>query len=130
LAQVGDLREDVRRGLLTDGQLERITSLFGRGAADRMVIERAWALEARLRVLERLGSDLAPMPRSRLRVVAADPGGGAFGNAVLAAYVTVTLAHLLRHARPGRPWRHTVCVAAAPPPPGPGVRQPRRAADG
>jgi hypothetical protein len=113
LAQVGDLREDVRRGLLTAGQLERITGLFGRGAADRMITERAWALEARLRVLDRLGSDPAPMPRSRLRVVAADPGGGAFGNAVLAAYVTVTLTHLLRHARPGRPWRHTICVAGA-----------------
>jgi hypothetical protein len=113
LAQVGDLREDVRRGLLTAGQLERITGLFGRGAADRMIIERAWALEARLRVLDRLGSDPAPMPRSRLRVVAADPGGGAFGKAVLAAYVTVTLTHLLRYARPGRPWRHTICVAGA-----------------
>ena len=113
LAQVGDPREDVRRGLLTTGQLERITGLFGRGAADRVVVERAWALEARLRVLERLGGDPAPMPRSRLRVVAADPGGGAFGNAVLAAYVTVTLTHLLRQARPGRPWRHTICVAGA-----------------
>jgi hypothetical protein len=99
--------------LLTAGQLERITGLFGRGAADRVVIERAWALEARLRVLEGLGSDPAPVPRSRLRVVAADPGGGAFGNSVLAAYVTVTLTHLLRHARPGRPWRHTVCLTGA-----------------
>jgi hypothetical protein len=113
LAQVGDPREDVRRGLLTAGQLERIAGLFGRGAADRVVIERAWALETRLRVLERLGSDPAPMPRSRLRVVAADPAGSAFGNAVLAAYVTVTLTHLLRYARPGRPWRHTICVAGA-----------------
>ena len=113
LAQVGDPREDVRKGRLTAVQLERITGLFGRGAADRVVIERAWALEARLRVLERLGSDPAPMPRSRLRVVAADPGGGAFGNGVLAAYVTVALTHLLRQARPGRPWRHTVCVAGA-----------------
>jgi hypothetical protein len=113
LAQVGDPREDVRRGLLTAGQLERITGLFGRGAADRVVIERAWALEAHLRVLERLGSDPAPVPRSRLRVVAVDPGGGAFGNTVLAAYVTVALTHLLRHARPGRRWRHTICVAGA-----------------
>jgi hypothetical protein len=113
LAQVGDPREDVRRGLLTAGQLERITGLFGRGAADRVVIERAWGLEAHLRVLERLGSDPAPVPRSRLRVVAVDPGGGAFGNTVLAAYVTVALTHLLRHARPGRPWRHTICVAGA-----------------
>src|SRR5258708_20684689 len=113
LAQVGDPREDVRQGRLTAAQLERITGLFGRGAADRVVIERAWALEARLRLLERLGSDPAPVPRSRLRVVAADPGGGAFGNGVLAAYVTVALTHLLRQARPGRPWRHTVCVAGA-----------------
>ncbi len=113
LAQVGDPREDVRRGLLAAGQLDRITALFGRGAADRVVIERAWALEARLRVLDRLGSDPVPMPPSRLRVVAADPGGGAFGNGVLAAYVMVTLTHLLRQARPGRPWRHTVCVAGA-----------------
>jgi hypothetical protein len=113
LAQVGDPREDMRRGRLTAAELERITGLFGRGAADRVVIDRAWALEARLRLLERLGSDPAPVPRSRLRVVAADPGGGAFGNGVLAAYVTVALTHLLRQARPGRPWRHTVCVAGA-----------------
>ena len=113
LAQVGDPREDVRGERLTPAQLERITGLFGRGAADRVVIERAWALEARLRVLDRLGSDPAPVPRSRLRVVAADPGAGAFGNGVLAAYVTVALTHLLRQARPGRPWRHTVCVAGA-----------------
>jgi hypothetical protein len=113
LAQVGDPRDDVRQGRLSAAQLERITGLFGRGAADRVVIERAWALEARLRVLDRLGSDPAPVPPSRLRVVAADPGGGAFGNGVLAAYVTVALTHLLRQARPGRPWRHTICVAGA-----------------
>ena len=113
LAQVGDPREDVRQGRLAAEQLERITGLYGRGAADRVVIERAWALEARLRVLERLGGDPAPVPRSRLRVVAVDPGGAAFGNGVLAAYVTVALTHLLRQARPGRPWRHTVCVAGA-----------------
>ena len=113
LAQVGDPREDIRQGRLTAAQLERITGLFGRGAADRVVIERAWALEARLRVLDRLGTDPAPVPPSRLRVVAADPDGGAFGNGVVAAYVTVALTHLLRQARPGRPWRHTVCVAGA-----------------
>src|SRR5262249_26722600 len=32
LAQVGDPREDVRRGRLTAGQLEAIAGLFGRGA--------------------------------------------------------------------------------------------------
>jgi hypothetical protein len=113
LGQVGDPREDVRRGRLTADQLERITRLFGRGAADRVVIERAWALEARLRVLDRLGCDPVLVPRSRLRVVALDRGGGMFGNSVLGTYVTVSLTHLLRHASPGRPWRHTLCVAGA-----------------
>ena len=117
LAQVGDPREDVRQGRLTAVQLERITGLFGRGAADRVVIERAWALEARLRVLERLGSDPAPVPRSRLRVVAADPGGGAFGNGVLGGLChglphppappgpsrAAVAAHGLRGRRPGAP---------------------------
>ncbi len=113
LGQVGDPREDVRAGQLTVDQLDRITGLFGRGAADRVVIERAWALEARLRALERLGCDPAPMPRSRLRVVALDAGGGMFGNDVIGTYVTVSLTCLLRHASPGRPWRHTICVAGA-----------------
>jgi len=112
LAQVGDPRADVRAGLLTAAQLDRITALFGRGAADRVVIERAWALEARLRVLDRLGTDPVPVPRSGLRVVAVSPGG-AFGSGVLAAYVTLALTHLLRHASPGRPWRHTVVLAGA-----------------
>ena len=113
LGQVGDPREDVRTGQLTADQLERITGLFGRGASDRVVIERAWALEARLRVLERLGCDPAPMPRSKLRVVALDSRGGMFGNDVIGTYVTVALTSLLRHASPGRPWRHTICVAGA-----------------
>jgi hypothetical protein len=113
LAQVGDPREDVRNGRLTTEQLERITGLFGRGAADRVVIERAWALEARLRVLDPLGCDPVPVPRSRLRVVALDAGGGMFGNDVLGTYLAVSLTCLLRHASPGRPWRHTLCVAGA-----------------
>ena len=113
LGQVGDPREDIRDGRLTASQLDRITGLFGRGAADRVVIERAWAIEARLRVLDRLGCDPAPMPRSKLRVVALDRGGGMFGNDVIGTYVTVALTCLLRHASPGRPWRHTICVAGA-----------------
>jgi hypothetical protein len=113
LGQVGDPREDIERGLLTTAEFERITRLFGRGAADRVVIERAWALEARLRVLEPLGSDPVALPHSRLRVIALDRGGTAFGNALLGTYVTVSLTHLLWHAPPGRPWRHTLCLAGA-----------------
>jgi hypothetical protein len=113
LGQVGDPRDDIGRGLLTAAQLERIMSLFGRGATDRVVIERAWALEARLRVLEPLGSDPVVLPHSGLRVIALDRSGTAFGNAMLGTYVTVSLTHLLRHAPPSRPWRRTLCLAGA-----------------
>ena len=113
LAQVGDPRDDINAGLLTAAQLERVTGLFGRGSADRVVIERAWALEARLRALDRLGSEPGPLPRSALRVIALDRSGTTFGNAMLGTYVTVSLTHLLRQAPPGRPWRHTLCLAGA-----------------
>jgi len=113
LGQVGDPRADVAAGLLTAEQLERITGLFGRGAADRVVIGRALALEARLRVLAGLGTDPVVLPPSRLRVAALAHDGGAFGNAVLGPYLAVSLTHLLRQARPGPPWRHTVCLAGA-----------------
>jgi hypothetical protein len=113
LAQVGDPRDDIKAGLLTAAQLERVTGLFGRSAADRVVIERAWALEARLRALERLGSEPGPLPRSALRVIALGRSGTTFGNAMLGTYVTVSLTHLLRQAPQGRPWRHTLWLAGA-----------------
>jgi hypothetical protein len=113
LGQVGDPREDMSRGRLSGAQLEAVTGLFGRGAADRVVIERAWALEARLRVLEPLGAGSSPLPRSRLRVVALDRSAGALGNATISRYVTASLTHLLRQAPRGVPWRHTLCLAGA-----------------
>jgi hypothetical protein len=113
LAQVGDPREDIGRGLLTATQLKEIMALYGRGAADRVVIERAWALEAKLRKLAPLGSAPVPLPRSRLRVVALDRAAGGAGGAVLGTYVTVALTHLLRQAPPGLPWQHTICLTGA-----------------
>ena len=113
LAQVGDPRQDVGAGLLTTSQLERVGGLFGRAAADRVVIERALALEARLRALAGLGSEPVPLPRSALRVIALDRSRATFGNTMLGTYVTVSLTHLLRQAPPGRPWRHTLCLAGA-----------------
>jgi hypothetical protein len=113
LAQVGDPRDDIERGLLTATQLERVTGLYGRGAADRVVIERALAIEARLRTLEQLGSKPFPLPRSVLRVIAMGRSGTTFGNSMLGTYVTVSLTHLLRQAPPGRPWRHTLCLTGA-----------------
>ncbi len=113
LAQVGDPREDLRAGLLTAGQLERVTTLFGRGAADRVVIERAWAIESRLRKLEQLGSGTTALPPSRLRVAWLDRRAGALGNRVLGTYLTVTLTHMLRQAPAGRRWEQTLCVLGA-----------------
>jgi hypothetical protein len=113
LAQVGDPREDLSAGRLTAAQLERVHTLFGRGAADRVVIERAWAIESRLRKLEQLGSGSAPLPPSRLRVAWLDRRAGVLGNRVLGTYLTVTLTHLLRQAPAGRRWEQTLCVLGA-----------------
>jgi hypothetical protein len=113
LGQVGDSRADIGRGLLTDAQLDHITGLYGRGATDRVVTERAWAMEARLHPLEPLGSAPVPLPHSSLRVIALDRGGTDPAHRMLASYLTVSLAHLLRQAPPGAPWRHTLCVAGA-----------------
>jgi hypothetical protein len=113
LGQVGDPREDLRRQLLTAAQLERITALFGRGAAERVVIERAWALESRLRKLDQLGSAPVSLRPSRLRVAWLDRRSSALGNKVLGTYLTVALTHMLRQAGAGRPWQHTLCVLGA-----------------
>lgn len=113
LGQVGDPRDDVERGLLSAGQLQRISLLYGRAAADRVVLERAWTLEARLRKLAALGSDPVPLPASRLRVLALHRGAALAETAVLGTYVTVALAQLLRQVPPGAPWRHTLCVTGA-----------------
>ncbi len=113
LAQVGDPRDDLCSGLLTARQLERIIALFGRGAADRVVIERAWVLESRLRTLEQLGSAPVSMPPSRLRVAWLDRRSGAIGNNVLGTYLAVALTHMLRQAPARRRWEHTLCVLGA-----------------
>ncbi|MEW9528798.1 hypothetical protein [Microbispora sp. NPDC049125] len=114
LAQVGDPRDDMKYGLLTASQLERIGTLFGRGVADRVVIERAWALESQLRKLETLGSEAVRLPPARLRVVSMDRQAGVFGNRVLGTYVATALTHILRQSPASeRPWYHTIIVAGA-----------------
>ncbi|WP_245966334.1 hypothetical protein [Sphaerisporangium album] len=114
LAQVGDPRDDLRYGLLTATQLERIGTLFGRGVTDRVVIERAWALESQLRKLETLGSEAVRLPPARLRVVSMDRQAGVFGNRVLGTYVATALTHILRQSPASeRPWYHTIIVAGA-----------------
>jgi hypothetical protein len=113
LAQVGDPRDDLKAGLLAPGQLESIAALYGRGAVDRVVIERAWAIESRLRKLEQLGSAPVPLPPSQLRVAWLDRRAAALGNRVLATYMTVALTHMLRQAPRGRRWQETFCVLGA-----------------
>ncbi|SDI52846.1 hypothetical protein [Nonomuraea jiangxiensis] len=114
LAQVGDPRDDLRFGLITATQLERIGTLFGRGVRDRVVIERAWALESQLRKLETLGTQAVRLPPARLRVVSMDRQAGVFGNRVLGTYVATALTHILRQSPASdRPWYHTMIVAGA-----------------
>ncbi|MCO5996120.1 DUF4231 domain-containing protein [Actinoallomurus rhizosphaericola] len=113
LAQVGDPRDDLRAGLLTDEELAKITTMFGRGAADRVVIERAWALESQLRKLDKLGSSPTLLPPSRLRVIATDRRAGVLTNRVLGTYVTAALTHVLRGSPQGKPWEHTLLVCGA-----------------
>jgi len=113
LAQVGDPRADIRAGLLTSAQVDRLTGLFGRGAAERVVIDRAFTLEARLRVLAPLGREPAALAPSRLRLAWLDRRSAALGSQVLASYLTAALTHALRQAPPGRPWRQTLVVLGA-----------------
>jgi hypothetical protein len=116
LAQIGDPRGDLRSGLLTSSQLEQITALFGRSAAERVVIDRAWELEARLRKLDQLGSAAVKLPPSRLRVAWLDRRSGAVANRVLGTYLTVALAHMLRQAPAAGTtdrWQRTLCVLGA-----------------
>ncbi|MFE3454833.1 hypothetical protein ACFXJ8_38515 [Nonomuraea sp. NPDC059194] len=114
LAQVGDPRDDLEFGLITAEQLERIGTMFGRGVSDRVVIERAWALESQLRKLETLGTEAVRLPPARLRVVSMDRQAGVFGNRVLGTYVATALTHILRQSPASdRPWYHTIIVAGA-----------------
>jgi len=115
LADVGDPRADVRSGLLSARQLEQVGTLFGRGAAERVVLERAFVLESRLRRLDALGTGPTPVwqARTRLRVAALDPRAGVIGNRMLATYLITALTHLLRQAEPGEPWKHVICLLGA-----------------
>jgi hypothetical protein len=113
LAQVGDPRDDVAAGLITAGQADTLTAMFGRGATDRVVVERAWVLESQLRKLAAAGTALAPLPPSALRVVAVGRDAGAVDSKVLGTYLAVALTHALRGAQPVPPWQHTVFVLGA-----------------
>jgi hypothetical protein len=116
LAQVGDPADDVAAGLITAAQADRLGVMFGRGATDRVVLERAWVLESQLRKLAAVGTDpaaSAALPRSPLRVVALGQRAGAAEGRVLATYLAVALTHGLRGTQPGKPWQHALFVLGA-----------------
>jgi hypothetical protein len=113
LAQVGDPRDDVAAGLITAGQVDTLTEMFGRGATDRVVVERAWVLESQLRRLAATGTAPVPLPRSPLRVVSVGRRAGVLDGKVLRTYLTAALTHALRGAEPVPPWQHTLFVLGA-----------------
>ncbi len=113
LADIGDPRVDLRAGLIDAEQLDRLSTMFGRGGTDRVVIERAWAIESRLRCLDLLGTAPVDLPPSVLRVAALDRRSGVIGNATLRAYLIAALTQMLRQAPSGRPWQHTLCLFGA-----------------
>jgi hypothetical protein len=119
LAEVGDPRTDLRGGLITADELDRVGTLFGRSGAERIVIERAWTLESKLRSLNALGTESVPLRPSPLRIAALDPTSAVIGNRMVGAYLVAALTQLLRQAQPSppnppfQPWQHTVCLLGA-----------------
>ena len=113
LAQVGDPRDDVAAGLISTAQVDMLRAMFGQGAADRVVVERAWVLESQLRKLSAVGTALVAQPPSALRVVAVGRRAGAVESRVIGTYLAVALTHALREAQPGQPWQHTLFVLGA-----------------
>ncbi|HTZ22988.1 MAG TPA: hypothetical protein VMC83_03245, partial [Streptosporangiaceae bacterium] len=113
LAQVGDPRADVAAGQLTEQEMSQLNALFGQGATDRVVLERALSIEAQLRKLATAGSEPIPPPRSRLRVVAVDKRVGPLSAKLLGSFVVTALTHLLGQVQPGQPWQHTLYLLGA-----------------
>jgi hypothetical protein len=113
LGQVGDPRTDIDAGLLTEREAGQVGTLFGQGASDRVVLERALAIESQLRKLARTGREPVALPRSQLRVVALDKRVGVLSAKILGSFVVTALTHLLSQAPPGRPWQHTLFLLGA-----------------
>jgi hypothetical protein len=118
LAQVGDPRDDQAAGLLSGREIGAIGALFGQGAIDRLVLERALGMEAQLRTLAGAGRDPVRLPRGRLRVVALDPAASPQAAVILASFVVAALTQLLGRQRGditggAVSWRHTFFLLGA-----------------
>jgi hypothetical protein len=112
LGQIGPPEQHLGPDGLTPGQLARLSAMTGRGA-ERLVIDRCWAMEARLRALAALGAAPLSLPGSALRVSWLDRRAAAVGNGAIAAYLAAALTAALRQAPPARPWQLTVCLLGA-----------------
>jgi len=116
LAEVGDPRADQSSGLLTEREAGELGALFGRAATDRVVLERALAMEAQLRLLDPAGTDPVLLPRSRLRVLALDRRASPQAATAISGFVVTALTRLIgqQPAKPGPvSWRHTVFLLGA-----------------
>jgi hypothetical protein len=116
LAQVGDPRADLAAGLLTERAAGALGALFGKGATDRVVLERALGMEAQLRRLAAVGTDPVRLPRGPLRVIAVDRRATPQSATLLGSFVVTALTHLLGRvpAAPGpTSWRHTLFLLGA-----------------
>ncbi len=122
LAQVGDPHADIAAGLLTEREAVQVSALYGQGASDRVILERALVIEAHLRLLATAGSEPLGLPHGRLRVIGLDSRAGAMPARVLGSFVVGALTSLLgqagrpatgRHAAGQRPWRRTFFLLAA-----------------
>ncbi|HEX9040908.1 MAG TPA: hypothetical protein VF838_07740 [Trebonia sp.] len=101
LAQVGDPRTDLAAGLLTEREAGVLGALFGQGATDRVVLERALGMEAQLRTLASAGTEPERLPRGRLRVIAVDRQASPQAAAILGSFVVTALTELIARAPAG-----------------------------
>jgi hypothetical protein len=112
LAQLGGPRPPASEPRLRPEQLAALSTWSGR-AAEQLVVDRAWTLAARLRVLGPLGSAVRPQPPSPLRIAATGRRGPAVGNQSLGAYLAIAMTEVLRQAPAAPPWQQTVCLLGA-----------------
>jgi hypothetical protein len=113
LAQVGDPRADVAAGLLTEQEVSQLAALFGKGASERVVLERALSMESQLRKLSATGSEPIQPMSGRLRVVAIDKRVGPLSARLLGSFVVTALSHVLARAPAGQPWQHALFLLGA-----------------
>jgi hypothetical protein len=116
LAQVGDPRADLAAGLLTEREAGALSALFGQGATDRAVLERALGMEAQLRRLASVGTSPVLLPRGRLRVVAVDRRASPQAATALGSFVVTALTHVISQvpaAAGPASWRHTLFLLGA-----------------